>query len=165
MKNVSNKDKCCDNRSKKKNHTELSCPINGEKGQSVSSKTIRHMIKKEGLADLYDKGYFFCRASNCSTVYYHPESGQTFSKKDLKVRVGLKETADPIWVCYCFDISKRMIQEEITSKGRSSLRDRIRQEIADGNCDCESVNPSGRCCLGDVIAAEEEALKTIVDNE
>jgi len=133
------------------------CPGDGKKGRSVEAETLRHLINKERVQDIKDTGYYFCKSSNCDTVYFHPESGQTFDKLDLTVRVGLKETEDPIWVCYCFDISKKMIAEEIASTGHSASADRIRREIENKNCDCEIKNPSGRCCLGEVLAAEKEA--------
>lgn len=127
-----------------------------QRGQAVSSETLRHLIKKTRHLEIKDRGYYFCKTPDCDTVYYHPESGQRFEKTDLNVLVGLKETEDPVWVCYCFDVSKKMIREEIESRGHSVSKDRIRQEVADGTCECEIKNPSGRCCLGEVVAAEKE---------
>jgi len=135
--------------------------VNGKKGQSVPSETLRHLINKARRSEIKGTGYYFCKTADCDTVYYHPESGQTFEKTALIVRVGLKETEDPVWVCYCFDISKKMIWEGIESTGRFTSGNRIRQEVANGNCECEIKNPSGRCCLGEVLAAEKKAQKNL----
>ncbi len=77
------------------------------------------------------------------------------------IRVGTKEKEDPVWVCYCFDISKKMIQEEVEGHGHSVSKVRIRQEVADRNCECDIKNPSGRCCLGEVLMLEKEAQKNL----
>jgi len=158
---VAKQESCCSTWPESKDLKALTCPVDGKKGQSVDAETLRHLVKKERVQEIKDAGYYFCKALDCNTVYYHPESGQTFEKLDLTVRVGLKETEDPVWVCYCFDISKKMIAEEIESTGQSTSGNRIRQEVADKNCECEIKNPSGRCCLGEVLSAEKEAQKDL----
>ncbi len=152
------KNRCCDQLASQHLNA-LVCPGNGKKGQSVDVKTLQHLITPERRSEIKDADYYFCKSPDCDTVYYHPASGQCFEKNDLTVRVGLKETEDPVWLCYCFNLSKKMIQEEIKRTGQSASGDRIRREVAAGNCDCERLNPSGRCCLGEVLAAEKEAQK------
>ncbi len=152
---------CCSTWPEARGHKNTICPVNDKKGQSVDSETLRHIIKEEKRSKIKASGYYFCKAPDCDMVYFHPESGQTFEKADLNVRVGLKETEDPVWACYCFDISKKMIIEEIESTGQSASGDRIRQEVAAKNCACEIKNPSGRCCLGEVLAAEKEAQQNL----
>ncbi|VAX31248.1 MerF [hydrothermal vent metagenome] len=159
--NDSKKESCCSTQPKLKVHNDPICPVNDEKGQSVNAQTLRHLIKKRKQSKIKESGYYFCKTSNCDTVYFHPESGQTFKKSDLNIRVGLKESEDPVWVCYCFDISKKMIAEEIESTDHSASGDRIRKEVADNNCECEIKNPSGRCCLGEVLTVEKEAQKNL----
>lgn len=158
MKNRVKKPGCCGEQAQEKNHRRF-CPINGQKGQRVDSNTLRHLIKENKRSEIKDSGYYFCKDFDCNTVYYHIESGQCFDKLDLRVRVGLKESEDPVWVCYCFDISKKMILEEIATMGKSIFGDRIRQEVMDGHCECEVKNPSGRCCLREVLSAEKEAQR------
>ncbi len=104
----------------------------------------------------------FCKTPTCSIVYYSPGGGPSFRKDDIRVRVGLKETEDPVWVCYCFDISERQIREEMERTGKSTASERIRKEVEAGNCECEIKNPSGRCCLGEVRAVEKDLLKNLV---
>jgi bacterioferritin-associated ferredoxin len=89
-------------------------------------------------------------------VYYGGD-GTQFRKDQIRVRVGLKETEDPVQVCYCFGVTERMIREEIRRTGRSTASARIRSEVKAGKCRCEVENPSGRCCLGEVIRAEKRS--------
>jgi len=153
MKNSAKRLHCCNAEPQKRDHRKV-CPVNGQKGQSVASETLRHLIRTSKRAEIKSRGYYFCKSPDCDTVYYHPDSGQCFNKADLKVRVGLKETEDPVWLCYCFGITQKMIWDEIERTGKSASGDRIRREVADGNCDCEILNPSGRCCLGEVRSVE-----------
>ncbi len=148
---------CCSDQAESQIFKPFVCPTNGKKGQSVNVKTLHHLIKPERRSEIKTTGYFFCKTHDCDTVYYHPASGQCFDKSDLTVRIGLKETEDPVWVCYCFDLSKKMIAEEMKRRGQSISGNRIREEVAADNCECEIKNPSGRCCLGEVLAAEKEA--------
>lgn len=157
----SKQESCCWDRPHKRDHHKRVCPVNGKKGQSIHSETLRYLIKAAIRSAIKDAGYYFCKTPDCDTVYYHPESGQTFETSDLRIRVGLKETEEPVWVCYCFDISKKMIREEVENTGESISYNRIRQEVADKNCECEIKNPSGRCCLGEVLALEKEAQKDL----
>lgn len=164
MNDTSIQKNCCFDRSKSNHKEVLTCPVCSKKGQSVDAETLRHLIKETRRSEIKDVGYYFCKTPDCDTVYYHPESGQSFEKPDLNVRVGLKETEDPVWVCYCFEISKKVIAEEIESQGQSVSADRIRREVKAGNCACEIKNPSGRCCLGEVLAAEKEAQKNLKES-
>jgi len=156
MNKGSRQDRCCDTRSQQGDHRKGICPLNSQKGQTVDSETLRHLLKEKRRSDIKETGYYFCKASDCDTVYFHSESGQYFEKKDLNVRVGLKEGEDPVWLCYCFDISQAMMTQEMEDTSKSSFSDRIRREVAAENCACEIKNPSGRCCLGEVMAAEKE---------
>ncbi len=151
--------KACCNQAEFKHLKAFACPTNGKKGQSVDVETLHHLIKLTRRSEIKDSDYYFCKTPDCDTVYYHPASTQSFKKDDLLVRVGLKETEDPVWVCYCFNISKKMIADEIDHAGKSASGDRIRQEVSRDNCACEIKNPSGRCCLGEVLAVEKEAQK------
>ena len=106
--------------------------------------------------------YYFCEAQDCDVVYF-PSNPQapTFRRADLLVRVGAKETVDPIPVCYCFGFSRKDIQNEIAETGRSTVADRITAEVKAGNCACEMKNPSGKCCLGNVTRAVLDCLRVV----
>lgn len=128
-------------------------------GNSVTYRTMEALVRPEDRAGLTSEAYRFCETPTCPVVYYSNDGMQVL-KHQLRVRVGLKETEDPISVCYCFNVTERMIREEIERTGHSTASTRIRAEVKDGNCCCEVENPSGRCCLGDVIQAEKSAEQT-----
>src|SRR5438034_6449262 len=88
--------------------------------------------------------------SGCDVVYFpsNPEA-PAFSRNDLLVRVGAKESDEEASVCYCFGVSRRHIREEVEAAGGSSVAEKIKAEIQAGRCACEVKNPSGKCCLGD----------------
>ncbi len=132
------------------------CPSCGETGQPVASVTLKHMVRPDFLKLVSKTGFLFCRTADCETVYFHAD-GETLKKTDLRVRVGLKETLDPVPVCYCFGFTERMLLEEIQASGHTMIPQRIAAEIKAEHCACEVRNPQGSCCLGNVKAAEKRA--------
>ncbi len=151
----------------------LLCPSCGEKGRRVSPVTMRALLKEEyrdrvtGTARVNcceskstngtgctpavrDTGWRFCASPGCDVVYFSHDSGGTFTKAQLRVPVGVKETSGERPLCYCFGHSIASIKEELRTKGRSDAPDDIRAKMKDPGCRCESENPSGSCCLGNV---------------
>jgi len=103
--------------------------------------------------------YYFCEAADCDVVYFAFDAqAPMFRRGDLLVRVGSKETEDPIPVCYCFGFTRRDIENEFTATGSSTIGERIKTEVKAGNCACEVKNPSGKCCLGDVTRIVKHKL-------
>jgi Zinc binding domain len=129
------------------------CRICGHRGQRLSRRTIENMLTPESLSRLETGDYFFDTSPDCEVVYFSNESHSYFSTRDMNVRVGIKETQDPIPLCYCFGHTLESVRAELKSTGRSTVAERISQEIGAGNCACEVKNPSGRCCLGEVNRA------------
>ena len=132
------------------------CPQCVREGQPVDRTTIEALLKPESLSQVNGSQYAFCETPSCQVVYYAAD-GTQLKKEQVLVRVGLKETEDPVPVCYCFGVTERVIHEEIQRTGWSSASARIRAEVKEGNCRCEMENPSGRCCLGEVIRTEKRA--------
>ncbi len=132
------------------------CRHCGREGQPVDRTTIDALLKPESLSQVNGSEYAFCETPDCLVVYYAAD-GTEFKKNQVRVRVGFKETEDPIPVCYCFNVTERMIREEVAQTGRSTASARIRAEVKAGNCRCEVENPSGRCCLGEILQAEKLA--------
>jgi copper chaperone CopZ len=79
-------------------------------------------------------------------------------KDALKVRVGVKEKSGPRTVCYCFGHTVESIREEIEWTGQSSVAASITAKVKAGECSCETLNPKGSCCLGDINKAVKEAF-------
>lgn len=147
-------DDCCRPlRSRPVQQTEF-CHSCNQPGKPVARETVEALIKPEFRDRVNGRAYAFCDTLACPVVYYAADGSQVL-KTQLRVRVGLKETEDPIPLCYCFNVTERMIREEVVQTGRSTASTRIRAEVKTGNCRCEVENPSGRCCLGDVVAVEK----------
>ncbi len=79
------------------------------------------------------------------------------TKDMLTVRVGIKETDDPIPLCYCFGYDRAEIRDDIRQRGDTEIHMIIVQRVLAGECRCEETNPSGGCCLGDVARAIKHA--------
>lgn len=143
----------------------LGCPVSGTRSKQVDLLTVKSLVRHLpfGLGVVQ---YYFCEAPDCDVVYF-PFGPQApiFRRGDLLVRVGVKETSDPVPVCYCFGVTRKDIRDEIERTGRSTVGDRIKAEVKAGHCACEVKNPSGKCCLGNVTRTVQQALgrKAVAD--
>ena len=136
----------------------MACPVNGARSKRVDLLTVRSLVRQLPLG-MPNTEYYFCEAAECDVVYFAFDArAPMFRRADLLVRVGSKETADPIPVCYCFGFTRRDIWDEIRSTGKSTAAKRITAEVAAGRCACEVKNPSGKCCLGDVTRTIKDRL-------
>lgn len=133
----------------------VQCSTCGSKGRTVQPLTVRSLLTDEAVGQVADAEYRFCESKDCDVVYF--ADGQTFTKSDLKVPVGVKETTGERPLCYCFGHSVATIQNELRTKGRSDALANIRQKMKDPGCRCETENPSGACCLGAVANGIETA--------
>lgn len=149
---------CCTANAK----TKLRCSVCGKAGQPVEKITLKHQVKPEHLETVEHGPFSFCRTPTCDVVYFNA-NGTLLCKGDLRVRVGLKETEDPVPVCYCFGFTEKMVADELRATGKSTIPQRITAEIQAGNCACEIRNPQGSCCLGNVNAAVKRAVATATE--
>jgi hypothetical protein len=94
-------------------------------------------------------------SQDCPVVYFDPESGAAFTKDQVAIRVGFKETESPRPLCYCFDHSWETLKQEWLATGQSTALASIRDSIRSSGCRCEETNPLGVCCLPDVVKALE----------
>lgn len=136
------------------------CPECGQPGKSVETKTLKQMVQPLHLELVIKPGFLFCRSANCEVVYFHPD-GDCLRKPDVRVRVGLKETTDPVPICYCFGYTEAMAVAEIRDTGKCTIPQRITAEVKAGNCACEIRNPQGSCCLGNVNVAVKRVMKAV----
>ena len=145
------------------------CPTCGSKGKSVNLITLKSLLRPESLGnirgdirgDIGEETFNFCEGPECPVAYFSGQ-GTVFSKDDLTVRIGIKESAPPRTICYCFDHSMEEIRDEIAATGRSTIVKTITEELQDG-CWCETKNPQGSCCLGAVsrfVRETKQALAT-----
>jgi len=128
----------------------LPCDKCQSKGRPVSRKTVLLMLKPGFLERAMHGNYRFCAVPDCPIVYFDEEGNQQFTIDDLRVRVGLKVTEDPIPLCYCFGFDESHIRDDLSRTGTTTIPQRISQLIREGLCACDSRNPSGVCCLGEV---------------
>jgi len=108
------------------------------------------MLKPAFLEQAMHGDYRFCSFPDCPVVYFEERSKQRFTIDDLRVRVGLKVTEDPIPLCHCFGFDESHIRDDLARTGNTTIPERISQLIREDLCACESRNPAGVCCLGEV---------------
>lgn len=130
---------------------DFACPSCGNKGKSVQSVTIESLVKEDAWARVEQtEGFRFCAEVNCEVVYYQPESTEVFSRDEINVQVGQKETASSRQICYCFNYTAADIEGEIRKTGASTIPETIAEKCRAGLDRCRETNPQGACCLGNV---------------
>ena len=134
------------------------CPGCGQAGRSVQARTLEALLAPplgENLGEAPDAGpWSFCANPACAVVYFDG-TGHAFRKDQVRVRVGLKETEAPRPICYCFGHDEAGLQAEWAVTGRLDSVEALRIAVKEGRCRCEVTNPSGACCLGDVLKAAQ----------
>ena len=137
------------------------CPMSGQPARPIGRKTVESLVKPEVRAALKSQPYCFCDAPDCDTVYVSTLGDHLITKDLLTVRVGIKETDDPIPLCHCFGYDRAEIRDDIRLKGDTDIRGIITHRVKAGECRCEEMSPSGSCCLGSIAKAikHSRALK------
>lgn len=138
----------------------LACPRCGQPGQPVALQTLKHQVKTDHLETVAAGPFNFCRTATCEAVYFNG-NGIVLTKTDVRQRIGLKETEDPVPICYCFGFTEKMAIDELRATGKCTIPQRITAEVKAGNCACEIRNPQGSCCLGNVTAIVKKAMKVV----
>lgn len=134
------------------------CPMNNQITKPVGRQTVESLVKPEVKAELTSQPYFFCDAPDCDTVYVSALGDHIITKDLLTVRVGIKETEDPIALCYCFNYDRKDVRDDIRQRGNTDIQQIITERVRAGECRCEETNPSGGCCLGTVAKEIKHAL-------
>ncbi|MFQ5915343.1 MAG: (2Fe-2S)-binding protein [Nitrospinota bacterium] len=135
--------------------TPTPCPSCSEQGvecvgpKKVPKITLTSLVKPEHHKDIPTGQTFFCTQKDCETVYFDAE-GHQIKKDQLSVKVWQKEEAGDIPVCYCFDYSAKDIMEDAQRHSPPTIPLIIRDKIKAELCECETKNPQGSCCLGNV---------------
>jgi len=60
------------------------------------------------------------------------------------VDLGKGEFKEDDLVCYCFQYTRKQIEDEFLQNGRSTILKKIAREKKAGGCDCARKNPKGR---------------------
>jgi len=142
-------------------HAARTCPITGAHGVPVERRTPEALLSDP--AGLGEGPFFFCPDPGCDIVYFDASGDEVYRKRNLTVRVGLKEREDPVPLCYCFGHTRASVREEILATGSTTVPDRIKAGVTADECACEVRNPKGSCCLGDVNRAVRDELQRARD--
>ncbi len=126
------------------------CPMSGKRTRPVSRRTVESLVKPEVGAALTPQPYYFCDTPDCDTVYVSALGEHLITKDMLVVRVGIKESEDPIPLCYCFGYDRKAVFDDIGRNNDTDIQRIITERVKAGECRCEEMNPSGGCCLGSV---------------
>ena len=151
------KDTCCE-APKPAAEGKPPCPRCGTVGRPVPDVTLQAILSPEVAAPLLAAERWFCATPSCDVLYYAAD-GRLVEKGSAKIRVGIKETEDPVPLCYCFGFTLADVRREIAETGKCTVPARIAAAMRESGCQCEVKNPSGSCCLGDVnkvVKAEME---------
>ncbi len=132
--------------------------MSGKRTRTVGRITVESLVKPEVRATLTPQPYHFCDAPDCDTVYVSALGDHIITKDMLLVRVGIKETEDPIPLCYCFGYDRKAVRDDVRRTGETDIQRIIKERIRAGECRCEETNPSGACCLGNVAKAITHAV-------
>jgi len=129
-------------------------------GQSrpVSRMTVLLMLKPHLLEEAMTGKYSFCSTLDCPVVYFEENGVHRFTADDLRVPVGVKASEDPVSLCYCFGFDESHIRDDISRTGKTTIPKKISRLIREGFCACESRNPAGVCCLGEVNRAAKRFM-------
>lgn len=131
------------------------CPVSQTVGLKVRLVTLKALLKGDSLRRLDGAAYRFCPARDCDVVYFDAV-GSVFRKNDLTVRIGQKETEDPVPICYCFGYTVADLRRGLAAFGKTEIPATITAEVKAGHCACEVKNPQGSCCLGNVSKAVKQ---------
>ncbi|MBI2337159.1 MAG: copper chaperone Copz family protein [Deltaproteobacteria bacterium] len=136
------------------------CPRCDSKSKGVSMMTVRYMLKGPFQPQVQEKAsYRFCLSPTCPVVYFSENDPSVFTRDQLSERVTIKETDDPIPICYCFNFFRHDVEKEIRETGKTTIPDFITAQVKAKNCFCEYTNPQGTCCLGNVSSVVKTILK------
>ena len=74
---------------------------------------------------------------------YFGQDNSVIKQSDLRTKVGVKDKSEQAIICYCFGVTKDEAYRYPDIK--TFVIEQTKKKI----CACESMNPSGKCCLKD----------------
>jgi bacterioferritin-associated ferredoxin len=144
-------------------HRKSRCGACNGPGRPVFRKTVLQMLKPKLIEPVIASSYRYCSTKDCSVVYFEDDSSQHLTVDDLRIRVGLKVKSDPIPLCYCFGFDEAHIREELARTGGTRIPELISKLIREGLCACDTRNPAGVCCLGEVNKTTKRLKQELPD--
>jgi len=133
---------CCTTTQDQQTPKRHACPENDQEYIKVPYQTILHHLKEPWNVALEEKAYYFCDDSECDVVYFGLDDTKIV-KNQLRTKIGIKEASDDSLICYCFGVSKH--EAKSNQQAKEFVIEKTKQKL----CECNTLNPSGRCCLKD----------------
>jgi len=152
---------CC-NTGETNEKIDFNCPKCNNAGIKVEIITLQSLLKdsfKENIR--LNKSYKICKNEACEIVYFSDNKIPFFKKDELKVKATLKDKGLDVNTCYCFNVTRQNILDEIMETGNSTVVEIIKAKMKNPGCFCETSNPEGKCCLVNNIAWIKEAKKIL----
>lgn len=120
------------------------CPRCGHVGPIVGAPPVR-----PHEPDAADGDWQHCADDLCEVVFHL--GADTVEIGSVSTQVGRKATDTTSPICFCFAHTADALAEDFAANnGVSEIKASIKAAVAAGQCACEHLNPSGKCCLGDV---------------
>lgn len=104
----------------------------------------------------------FCNSSNCKIVYFTGNENWYFTVDELTEKVTVKDFGEDVLVCYCFNITRKMIYDDHELHQKSTLLEFIKEQYKAKNDQCKYKNPQSIQCLGQVNLAINEAVARLI---
>lgn len=133
------------------------CPSCHKKGKIVGRETPESLLNADQKGNVTQDHYMFCQTPDCNVAYYSEQPDHKFLQEHLTVPVTVKDSGLGVPVCYCFHITRQKILSDIQANGVTNSFEEISRKIKEGLCACETMNPQGTCCLGNVSKWIKEA--------
>lgn len=124
-------------------NTFATCPVNGKSYGKVGLRTILHHICKPWNKIFPKQQYYFCTDKDCNVVYFAEDNSRVL-RNELRESVGHKSKSPQRTICYCFDIKLSDIERD-----PQKYKQFVIEKTKLSQCNCETRNPSGKCCLKD----------------
>ncbi len=115
---------CCANETQPTVASSDTCPLCGSRGVRVEPVTLKALLVSDALRrGIPPAPPRFCATPECSVVYFDSAVGATFTEADVSVPVYSKQKSAPdVPVCYCFEITRRMVRAEAERGGGRNPR-------------------------------------------
>jgi hypothetical protein len=119
------------------------CPECGHVGPIVGTAPVR-----PHLPDAVDGAWQYCANEPCEVIFHL--GADTVETDSVSTQVGLKAADKARPVCFCFAHTADALGEDLDANdGVSGIKASIKAAVANSECACEHLNPSGQCCLAD----------------
>lgn len=155
---------CCNEKTQDKKRDQsledFKCPQCSNMGVKIDSITPQTLLKISSSEKVKSAlHYKFCKNTDCEIAYFTGDETHFFTCDELLVKATLKDSGLDVHICYCFNHTRQSVFNEIVSTGKTLVLEDIKAKMKDPGCFCETSNPQGVCCLGNVTSWVNEAQK------